>query len=184
VTLVVQVVRHLARALDHRPRHAGDLVPALHRGAVSNAHDALDDLQRAVAEREALHAGGARHVRRMSLDETVALLERQEIGRLAYVARTGTPDLVPVNYAWVDGQVLIRSGPGPKLQAAERGDTVAFEVDEIDVDRREARSAVVLGKASVVDPLAAPAVVDVWAEGPRRRTIRIVPTRVEGRRLG
>jgi hypothetical protein len=36
--------------------------------------------------------------------------------RLAYVARAGVPDIVPVNLALDGGRLLVRSGPGPKLQ--------------------------------------------------------------------
>ena len=38
---------------------------------------------------------------------------------------------MPVNDRLFEGEVLLGLGPGPKLQAAERGDLVAFEVDEL-----------------------------------------------------
>jgi len=182
VTGVLRTAQRLAHALDAR-RPVRGLVPALHRAAVSNAHDALHELHRSVLERQALQRAAERHVVPMARRETDELLGRGCIGRLAYVARQGTPDIVPVNYAWADGAVWIRSGPGPKLQAAERGDTMAFEVDEVDVVGRVGASAVVVGRAEVVDPQAVVVPVDVWAEGPRRHCIRIVATRVEGRRL-
>jgi nitroimidazol reductase NimA-like FMN-containing flavoprotein (pyridoxamine 5'-phosphate oxidase superfamily) len=92
--------------------------------------------------------------------------------------------VVPVNYTWYDGSVLIRSGPGSKLQAARRGDTVALEVDEIDVEQRSGCSAVVVGRAQVLSTRDVPSDVEVWAGGPHRHLIRIAPERVTGRRLG
>ena len=76
------------------------------------------------------------------------------------------------------------SGPGPKLQAAQRGELVAFEVDEIDVHHRSARSVVVTGRATVEAPRAEEPEPEPWASGPRRHLIRITATRVDGRRIG
>jgi nitroimidazol reductase NimA-like FMN-containing flavoprotein (pyridoxamine 5'-phosphate oxidase superfamily) len=120
----------------------------------------------------------------MTREEAVELLAANTVGRFAYVARHGAPDVVPVNYAWSDGAILIRSGPGPKLQAAQRGECVAFEVDELDVDRRTGRSVVVSGRACVVVRHPGEDDPDPWADGPRRHLIRIVPSRVDGRRIG
>lgn len=158
-------------------------VPVLGR-ALDNARRALDDVRRAVTDRAELQEAGEHGVTRMTREEAVELLAANTVGRFAYVARHGAPDVVPVNYAWSDGAILIRSGPGPKLQAAQRGECVAFEVDELDLDRRTGRSVVVTGRASVDsahqdDPDPSP-----WASGPRRHLIRITPSRVDGRRIG
>jgi len=176
----------MARALEqHRPHLPRDVVPGagLHRSAIDNAQRARDEVRHGVAERAALQDAGQRTVMPLSMRETIELLERQSVGRLAYVARQDVPDVVPVNYAWEDGAVLIRSGPGPKLQAAQRKDTVAFEVDEIDAEARTGCSAVVVGKAEVLDVGQPSSDVDVWAGGPHHHTIRIRPVRITGRRL-
>jgi uncharacterized protein len=47
------------------------------------------------------------------------LLRDQAIGRIGIVI-DGDPLILPVNYAWVDGVVLVRSGAGSKLTAAAR----------------------------------------------------------------
>jgi hypothetical protein len=182
MTAVLHTAQRLARLLDSR-RPGRRLLPALHQAALANAQDALHDVRRSIGERHALEARGERRVVPLSRRETLELLERGSLGRYAYIAREGVPDVVPVNYTWADGVVLIHSGPGPKLQAAQRGDVVAFEVDEIDQERRAGASAVVVGRAEVVDPLTPHPRVSVWAEGPRLHCIRIVPTRVAGRRL-
>lgn len=154
----------------------------VHR-ATDNARRAMVDIDRRITERSALRDEGARRLVVLSPRETVQLLESQSIGRLAYLAREGVPDLVPVNYLWHDGGVLIRSGPGPKLQAAQRGDVVAFEVDELDEIGRTGCSAVVVGPASVVESRTWTHEVRCWAGGPHHHLIRINPTRLEGRRL-
>lgn len=112
--------------------------------------------------------------------ECLLLLQQQSVGRLAYIARQGTPDIVIVNYVFDGRDVLIRSGPGPKLQAAERGERVAFEVDLLDHEGRCGRSVVVHGTASRV---AGGADVAPWAAGPRRHLIRIRPHRISGRAI-
>ena len=82
--------------------------------------------------------------------------------------------------------MLIRSGAGPKLQAAERRELVAFEVDELDDDSHSGWSVVVHGRAErVTEPDGADSaeLPLPWAAGPRVHTIRITPRRVTGRRI-
>lgn len=169
-----------------------DLVLRPTRGALANARGATMMLALAVADRMALtdsldaddDESGALHG--MSRAECYDLLRAGCVGRLAYVARPGVPDIVPVNYALDGDDVLVRSGPGPKLQAAERREIVAIEVDAIDETTRTGRSVVVVGRAqrvSVTDELRWHETTDPWAAGPRRHVMRIHPDRVTGRRL-
>jgi nitroimidazol reductase NimA-like FMN-containing flavoprotein (pyridoxamine 5'-phosphate oxidase superfamily) len=118
----------------------------------------------------------------------LALLASRRTGRLAYVARAGVPDVVPVNLALDGDRLLVRSGPGPKLQAAERREVVAVEVDDIDEQTRTGWSVVVAGRSKRLHTSEAAALDDdllpeVWARGPRSSVIAIELTRVEGRRL-
>ena len=154
----------------------------LGRRALLNARRALSEIQGARADRQALQHRDSQLVR-LSEAEALSLIQRMTVGRLAYIARDGEPDLVPVNYTWRDGTVLIRSGPGPKLQAARRRETVAFEVDDIDRVTRTGSSALVVGRAEVLDPWVPVPETEVWAGGPRRHVIRIVPRRLTGRRI-
>jgi len=92
-----------------------------------------------------------------------------------------------VNYVVHGEDVLIRSGPGPKLQAAERGDLVAFEVDDIDEAAHRGWSVVVHGKARRLSPADVqhlPVDAQPWAVGPRSHVIQVQAHRVTGRRLG
>jgi hypothetical protein len=157
--------------------------------ALSNARRASAAITVAVAERRALTghlddvpAGG--DLVRLTAEECWELLTSRAVGRLAYVARQGVPDVVPVNYV-VDGRtIVVRTGPGPKLQAAQRREVVAFEVDVIDEETHTGWSVVVHGRAEELPrqqsrhPEPAP-----WANGPRLHTVRITARHVAGRRL-
>ena len=163
------------------------------RGALRNARGALAGISEAVATRLALapHAvederGEPGGLGELSLTECYALLGGETLGRLAYVARQDTPDIVPVNYLLDGRDILILSGPGPKLSAADRGAVVAFEVDALDRTSHTGRSVVVVGRASrlrTADQYRLSARPAPWASGPRHAVIRIQPTRVSGRHL-
>ena len=155
----------------------------LSRVALGNAHHALEDVRATRSERLALQDPDTSRLTPLTTEEAIDLLRRQRVGRLAYVARAGQPDLVPVNYVWCDGEILIRSGPGPKLQAAQRRETMVLEVDEVDETTRSGRSVVVAGTAEVLQPWRPTPPIDAWAGEPRRHVIRIVATRIEGRQL-
>ena len=116
------------------------------------------------------------------------LLTTQPFGRLSFTGHSGVPVIVLVNYV-VDGEtVVLRSGRGPKLNAASRGDLVAFEADEIDVVGRTGWSVVVIGQAHVVNDAAERrrlSALDLrpWVAGPRDDYIVITPRNVAGRWL-
>jgi uncharacterized protein len=179
------------------PRSMAGLLDRSARGAVANARSALGAVTGAVADRRALtddlgldgapEAPGG--LLRLSRATCVELLAGRSVGRLAYVARAGTPDIVPVNYTWDGRRLLLRSGPGPKLQAAERGDVVAFEVDDLDEEQATGWSVVVLGTAARLTAAQEARVAEKhlprpWARGPRNTLVAVTPRRVDGRRLG
>jgi nitroimidazol reductase NimA-like FMN-containing flavoprotein (pyridoxamine 5'-phosphate oxidase superfamily) len=157
--------------------------------ALHNARRALESITTAVLERravtDALDSPTAHgDLERLSRKECLTLMSRRSFGRLAYIARAGVPDIVPVNYVMDGEDVLISSAPGPKLQAAERGDQVAFEVDHVDEESRTAWSVVMVGTIERVPTADARAPrPDTWAGGSRRHLMRIRPSRIDGRRL-
>jgi hypothetical protein len=163
-----------------RPRQLWYAARHLTSGALANAGQSLETIRRSVGDRSAVFSA----IDQLSEAECLDLLASRTVGRLAYVARAGTPDIVPVNYRYVDGRVVIRSAPGPKLQAAERRERVALEVDELDEETRSGWSVVVHGRATVLRPEHEPPEGAVpWAPGPRRHVLQVVPERVTGRRL-
>lgn len=163
------------------------ILTSLTRDALDNARHSLHDISRAIGERAELqhHTGGRGDLAVLTAQECSALLESSSVGRLAYIARAGIVDIVPVNFRWYDGTALVRSGPGPKLQAADREEVVALEVDCLDATSRSGWSVVVTGAAVRVPPEQARALAlpDTWVEGPRLHVVRIRPHRVTGRRL-
>lgn len=170
-------------------------VRAMSTSALDNARQAAGEFALAVYERAVLTADlgnegdedlPAGHLTQLSREESLERLSRRHVGRLAYIARAGVPDIVPVNYSLDGDAILVASGPGPKLQAAERRDLVAFEVDDIDEGNRTGWSVVVVGYArrDHIGQRATAAVrPEPWAAGPRNAIIRIEPKRITGRHL-
>lgn len=163
-----------------RPRQLWHAARHLTAGALVNAGQSLETIRRSADDRSQVSSA----TDLLSEAECLDLLASRTVGRLAYIARAGTPDVVPVNYRYVDGRVVIRSAPGPKLQAAERQERVAFEVDALDEETRSGWSVVVHGRATVLRPEQEPGEGAVpWAPGPRRHVLQVVPERITGRRL-
>jgi uncharacterized protein len=92
-----------------------------------------------------------------------------------------------VNYvSRPDGTIVFRSGPGPKLSAADRRDVVAFQVDDIDESGQAGWSVLITGRARRLSEVEAGCLQELptpWASGPRRHAVLIEPSRIEGRRL-
>lgn len=191
--------RSRRRRSMNTPNIGRDLVPwhlvetLLRPTALVNAGRAAADIAQTVLERRNLTDGldrgaglaGQRQLVELTREECLRLLAARRIGRLAFIQRAGVPLILPVNYVFADDAVLIRSGPGPKMQAAERGDLVSFETDDIDEESRSGWSVVVTGRASRVrgesrsdEPQPQP-----WAPGPRCHLIRVPASRISGRWL-
>ena len=80
--------------------------------------------------------------------ECLELLQRNHLGRLAFLERVGVvPLITPVNYVLDQDAVVFRTDPGSKLVAAIRGAPVAFEIDGVDEGDRTGWSVIVRGHA-------------------------------------
>lgn len=126
-------------------------------------------------------------------DQCLDLIAAGGVGRIAYTSRFG-PTVLPVNYALRDGTIVIRTAEhGPLDEDLRTGIAgasylVAFEIDEIDPAARRGWSVLIQGPAR---HLAGPdedavraAGIEPWAPGDRELFVRIVPSRVTGRRVG
>ena len=82
-------------------------------------------------------------VAELSRDESVALLARNHVGRLAFTFHDRV-DIEPISYVYVDGWLYARTSPGTKLDTVHHHPWVAFEIDEIR-GRLDWRSVVVRG---------------------------------------
>ncbi|WP_405059965.1 pyridoxamine 5'-phosphate oxidase family protein [Kribbella sp. NBC_01505] len=83
------------------------------------------------------------------LDEPdcLKLMQTVPIGRLVFT-EGGLPTVRPVNFT-VDGEtVVFCTADGDKYRAAERGDIVAFETDEIDAVSQTGWTVTVVGRLS------------------------------------
>lgn len=69
--------------------------------------------------------------RELTRDECVALLDRHQVGRLAFSQRERL-DIEPIHYVHLDGWLYGRTQPGTKLEVLLHNRWVAFEVDEVD----------------------------------------------------
>ncbi len=125
--------------------------------------------------------------------ESLRLISAGGIGRIAYMSRFG-PAVLPVNYQWHDGAIVFRtarhSALDEDLQTGIAGGDykVAFEIDELDMAGRQGWSVLIQGPAHHVDSEAERAAakqagVEPWAGGERELFVRIVPSRVTGRRI-
>jgi transcriptional regulator with XRE-family HTH domain len=108
------------------------------------------------------------------------------VGRLVIVEPRG-PVAIPVNYATLGNDIVIRTGEQTGLSAAGLP-RVSFEVDHLDEALAEGWSVLVSGEARVVadaDELAAVSALGIapWAGGDRDTYVRIIASEVTGRRL-
>lgn len=129
----------------------------------------------------------ARELDVLSPQECRRLLGTAAVGRLVYVDGE-TPVAHPVNFVLVGSDVFVRTGPGGNLAAAQRGDPVAFQADEIDPATRSGWSVLLTGRASVVhdvDQLVAVLEPGTrpWARGRGEHVLRVTGERISGRRL-
>jgi nitroimidazol reductase NimA-like FMN-containing flavoprotein (pyridoxamine 5'-phosphate oxidase superfamily) len=68
--------------------------------------------------------------RELSRDEIEEILQRNHVGRLAYMSE-GRVDIEPLSYVWADGYLCGRTSPGTNVDALPHNPWCAFEVDEV-----------------------------------------------------
>ena len=119
--------------------------------------------------------------------ECMHLLAAGHFGRIALTSQA-LPLVLPVNYA-LDGQdIVIRTHPGTKLEAATRHAVVAFEIDDIDPLYHSGWSVVAQGIARAIDSPAEVARLlllhtATWTPSPAQRFVAISTDIVSGRRI-
>ena len=74
--------------------------------------------------------GAGPEFRELSNPESMALLERNSVGRIAFSFRDSV-DVRPIHYVLDDGWLFGRTSAGDKLITLRHNQWVAFEVDEI-----------------------------------------------------
>ncbi len=125
--------------------------------------------------------------------ECLRLISPGGIGRIAYSGRFG-PTVLPVNYVFHDGTIVFRTsrdspmGEDLRTGIADAEYQVAFEIDDFEAAAREGWSVLIQGAAHHVDSATERASmieagVEPWAGGERELFLRIIPTRITGRRI-
>jgi nitroimidazol reductase NimA-like FMN-containing flavoprotein (pyridoxamine 5'-phosphate oxidase superfamily) len=125
--------------------------------------------------------------------ECLRLIAPGGIGRIAYSGRYG-PTVLPVNYRLYEGTIVFRTAQDSptdedlRTGIANAEYKVAFEIDEIDLAAREGWSVLVQGPLHHVESDAERASVlqagvETWPGGDRELFLRIVPSRITGRRI-
>lgn len=117
------------------------------------------------------------------------LLADATLGRLAVIV-DGRPEIFPVNHVFDPERhtVAFPTNAGTKLHGALHWPWVAYEVDGVDPDGERGWSVLVVGRAEeITDPadiarLRARRVVR-WRSGGAMRWLRIVPSKITGRRI-
>lgn len=122
-------------------------------------------------------------------EECLELLRADEIGRLAVLSGTG-PVILPVNYALDGDAVVFRTAPGTKLDNGARS-PACFEIDAFDRTTKSGWSVVVVGRLEEATPFDADVLervrhlpVEPWAKGDKPHWLRLIPSRITGRRVG
>jgi transcriptional regulator with XRE-family HTH domain len=114
-------------------------------------------------------------------------LSTSGVGRFVFAGPRG-PEAIPVNYAMLGDDIVIRTGRFTSLAGHAARSRVSFEVDRLDDALAEGWSVLVSGDARVVS---APAELEAarslgiepWAGGDRDTYVRIAITEMTGRRI-
>jgi nitroimidazol reductase NimA-like FMN-containing flavoprotein (pyridoxamine 5'-phosphate oxidase superfamily) len=120
----------------------------------------------------------------LSCVESLRLLASHEVGRIVYTDGA-LPAVTPVNYAYDDSHIFIRTTEVSKLVSKVPNKIVAFEVDEVDVKARHGWSVVATGPCEIVtDPQKLAYVaglnLEPWARGDRNVVLQITAAIVTG----
>lgn len=117
------------------------------------------------------------------------LLAESSLGRLGVVV-DGRPEIFPVNHVFdrTSGCVAFPTNERTKLHAALNWPWVAYEIDGVEADDAGGWSVLVVGRAEeMTDPAdiaRVAALRDVlWRSGDTVHWIRIVPSKMTGRRI-
>ncbi len=125
----------------------------------------------------------------ISPEECADLLAASRLGRLGVII-DGRPEIFPVNHVYdrASDSVVFPTRDGTKLHGALDWPWVAYEVDGVDPDDAGGWSVAVVGAAEEItgtDEIARLALERhvLWAAGESAHWIRIVPSKMTGRRI-
>ena len=125
--------------------------------------------------------------------ECLRLVASGGIGRIGYSGRYG-PTVIPVNYQLYEGTVVFRTAQDSatdedlRTGIANAEYKVAFEIDDFDTAARTGWSVLIQGSAHHVESederaSVTGAGVEPWPGGDRELFLRVIPSRITGRRV-
>jgi uncharacterized protein len=123
----------------------------------------------------------------LSRDECMRLVGSVPVGRIVYT-RQALPAVELVNFALIDGDIVIRTSAEGKLAAATREAVVAFEADSVDLAEHTGWSVAIVGQSRAVTDGAEirrlkAMTLPSWVTWENDHFISISPTFVNGRRV-
>lgn len=138
-------------------------------------------------------ATGDPRLERLDKAECLRLISPGGVGRLAYSGRFGL-SVLPVNYRLHEGTIVFRTAQdSPTDEDLRTGIAgaeynVAFEIDHLDPAARDGWSVLIQGSAHHVDSeterkSVLEAGVEPWPGGVKDLFLRVIPTRITGRRI-
>jgi len=138
-------------------------------------------------EPTAARSAGQHALQTLTPAECFDRLEPGGVGRVGFAAADGIM-MLPVNFAVTRKTIVFRTAPDTLLAVYADG-RVSFQADHLDEALRVGWSVLVHGHAHRVTDerevkrLEERTHLEPWAAGPRDVYVRIVPTRISGRRL-
>ena len=125
--------------------------------------------------------------RRLDRAESLRMLGTVQVGRLIFTINA-LPAVRPMNFAVVDGLIVLRTAADTTVARKVDNVIVAFEADDLDVATSSGWSVVVTGRATLVsDPDLMARYRNVplipWAPGERDQFLTITIEILEGRRI-
>jgi hypothetical protein len=153
------------------PAHPAETAPSL----ASTAQDAKDPPVPCHREIE------------LGSPECLRLLGTRPVGRLGFTDRA-LPAIRPTHFVMRDEHLVLATLNDRKVVTADRGDVVAFEVEDYDPDTREGWWVSTVGRAGLITD---PAEIDAldrmgftpWSGHPDRHYIAVQISALHGRRL-
>lgn len=122
----------------------------------------------------------------MSRAQCLELMRTESVGRIG-VSIGALPVVLPINYILVAEDVVFRTIPGTRLDAAAKNTVVAFEVDSCAPNGSSGWSVLVQGRCSevTVSPKVDALALRAWASvgGVATRWVRIESSFLSGRRF-
>ncbi|MEU6135076.1 pyridoxamine 5'-phosphate oxidase family protein [Nocardioides sp. NPDC047086] len=125
------------------------------------------------------------HLTTIDRDECLELLERSEVGRVAFGDSEG-PMVLPVNHVMVGERIVFRTAPRTAIADHVGTGPVSYQVDEFDAYTSSGWSVLARGTAEFVDGVwlsAHDLKPEPWADGRRTLYVCITPVQITGRRV-